>query len=213
MATPRLDRRTRTARAQGRDGRETLLATAAELFAERGFREASMDEVAARAGYSKGAVYWHFPSKDDLFFALVEERIDKPIREAVAELASASPDEDMVPAANRIFAYLLGPERDVLLLDHEYWAQAARDPKLRARYAARRAELRCALAKALEARMAHLGAPPLGGRADGMASVLLGLARGLAQQRLLDPDAVPDALYGETLELVYRGWVAVNRDR
>jgi AcrR family transcriptional regulator len=211
MATPRLDRRTRTARAQRRDGRETLLATAADVFAERGFREASMDEIAARAGYSKGAVYWHFPSKDDLFFALVEERIDKPILEAVRRLESARPDQDMAPEADRVFAHLLGPERQVLLLDHEYWAQAARDPKLRARYAARRAELRCALARALEARMAHLGAPPLGQRADGMAAALLGLARGLAQQRLLDPEAVPDTLYGETLALIYRGWVTAAR--
>ena len=210
MPSARLDRRTRTARAQGRDGREALLATAAEVFAERGFREASMDEIAARAGYSKGAVYWHFPSKDDLFFALVEDRIDKPIRAAAGELEAAPPDRDMAPAANRVLAHLLGPERRILLLDHEYWAQAARDPRLRARYAARRAELNRALARALEARMEHLGAPPLGERAEGMAAALLGLARGLAQQRLLDPDAVPDDLFGDTLELIYRGWLAVN---
>jgi hypothetical protein len=54
----------------------------------------------------------------------------------------------------------------------------------------------------------HLLHPPPA--ADGMAAALLGLARGLAQQRLLDPDAVPDDLYGDTLELIYRGWVAVN---
>ena len=88
--------------------------------------------------------------------------------------------------------------------------KAAHDPRLRARYAARRAELNRALARTLEARMEHLGAPPLGERAEGMAAALLGLARGLAQQRLLDPDAVPDDLFGDTLELIYRGWLAVN---
>jgi len=65
----RLDRRTRRARAEQRDGREALLRAAVEVLSERGYRDASVYEIAARAGYSKGAFYWHFPSKDDLFFA------------------------------------------------------------------------------------------------------------------------------------------------
>ena len=68
----RVDRRSRSARAERRDARQELLRAAADVFAERGFRDASIDEVAERAGYSKGAVYWHFESKDDLFFTLVE---------------------------------------------------------------------------------------------------------------------------------------------
>ena len=46
-----------------------------QVFAERGYRDASMDEIVGRAGYSKGALYWHFSSKEDLFFALLEERV------------------------------------------------------------------------------------------------------------------------------------------
>src|SRR4051794_15053756 len=91
----RSDRRTRSARAEGRDGRAALLEAALAVFAERGFGEASVDEIADRAGYSKGALYWHFESKDELFFALLEERIERPWREGIEQLRSAAPKQDM----------------------------------------------------------------------------------------------------------------------
>src|SRR5919206_2092191 len=138
----RVDRRTRAARDQGRDGRAALLAAAGDVFTERGFRDASIDEIAERAGYSKGAVYWHFASKDDLFLALLEERIDRPTREMIELLESAPPELDMAPEASRRFATLLAAQRDWLLLDNEYWSQAVRDPDLRRSYAKRRRELR-----------------------------------------------------------------------
>ena len=50
--------------------REHLLAAAAQVFAERGFYGATLDEVARVAGFTKGAVYSNFESKDDLFLAL-----------------------------------------------------------------------------------------------------------------------------------------------
>src|SRR5438270_12903421 len=92
---PRLDRRTRVARAQGRESRAELLTAALRVFAQRGYQQAGVDEIAAAAGYSKGALYWHFSGKEDLLLALVEERIDAPMREMVALLESAPPDQDM----------------------------------------------------------------------------------------------------------------------
>jgi hypothetical protein len=109
---------------------------------------------------------------------------------------AAPPDRDMAPEANRVLAHLLGAERQALLLDHEYWAQSARDPSLRARYAARRADLRRALARALEARMKHLGAPPLGERAEGMAAAMLGLARAWPSSGCSTPTPSPTASSG-----------------
>jgi TetR/AcrR family transcriptional repressor of mexJK operon len=53
---------------------ERILSTARELFYERGFAQAAMDMVAARAGISKGTLYSRFPNKSDLFMAVVEER-------------------------------------------------------------------------------------------------------------------------------------------
>jgi AcrR family transcriptional regulator len=205
-AKRRVDRRTSPA-ADG-NARAALLRAAGEVFAERGYPDASVDEIAARAGYSKGALYWHFASKDDLFLALVEERIDAPTREMIALLESAPPEQDMAPVGSRRLAELLNGQRELLLLDHEYWLQAVRAPSLRVRYAQRRADLRAALGRALEARLQHLGGPLLGPAAEDMATVVMGLAAGLAQQKLIQPDAVRDDLFGEAIVLIYRGLLA-----
>src|SRR3954454_12965802 len=149
----RVDQRTRSARAEARDGRAALLDAALRVFAERGYRDASVDEIAERAGYSKGALYWHFSSKDDLFFALVEERIDRPWRQSIELLRSAPPEQDMAPEAGRRFVELLRGQRELLLLDHEYWSQAVRDARLRPRFAKRQAAMRSALADAIAERI------------------------------------------------------------
>jgi AcrR family transcriptional regulator len=188
--------------------RAALLEAAERVFAERGFRAASVDAVVAAAGLSKGAFYWHFKSKDDLMFALLEERIDRPLRDWMERLESAPADQDMAPEASRWFVDLLQRERDALLLEQEYWALAARDAKLRSRYARRQAQLRAALARALEARSRQLGAPPLSTPATEVATAYLALANGLALERLIDPGAVPDHLLGETAALVYAGLLA-----
>src|SRR2546421_12391870 len=91
----RLDRRTRAARQEGREARDELLTAALRVFARHGYRDAGVDEIAAEAGYSKGALYWHFSGKQDLLLALIDERIDAPMRNRVALLASAPPDRDM----------------------------------------------------------------------------------------------------------------------
>jgi AcrR family transcriptional regulator len=188
-----------------------LLEAAAEVFAERGFRAASVDEIASRAGFSKGALYWHFESKDDLFFALLEERVDRPLREAIARFESAPPERDMAPQADEVFALLVEQQRDLVLLQHEYWSLAVRDPRLRARYAKRQAAFRKAYARAIEARLEHRGEPPPDVPAEEIATALIGAINGMALQKLVDPDAVPSHLPSELHALVYAGVVARAR--
>jgi AcrR family transcriptional regulator len=209
----RVDRRSRSARASGRNGREEILRAAGEVVAARGFREASVDEIAERAGYSKGALYWHFPSKEDLFFALLEERVDAASREMVELLRSAPPEQDMSVEASRRFVELLASEPELLLLEHEYRSQAMRDSRVRRRYAQRQAAIREATAGALAARLEHLGTPACDRETERFATAILALAAGLAQQRLIDPASVPDDLLGETIALIYRGLVARDSER
>jgi AcrR family transcriptional regulator len=207
-ATSRLDRRTRAARAQGREAREVLMAAGLRVFARKGYRAASVDDIAAAAGYSKGALYWHFSGKEDLLLALLEERIDAPTREMVALLESAPPDRDMSLEASREFARRLSSQRDAVLLEREYWSLAIRDPELRARYAERQAELRCALARALEARARHLGTPELPMPAEDVARIVMSIVGGLGVDELIEPGSVRPALLAETLALIYAGLVA-----
>ena len=207
----RVDRRTRAAREEGRDAREELLEAAAQVFAEKGFQAASVDEIAGRAGFSKGALYWHFKSKDDLFFALLEERVDGPLRTAVARFESAPAEEDMSPQADEVLAWLVEQQRDLVLIQAEYWALAVRDPRLRARYVKRQAEFRRAYASAIEARLEHRGEPPLDLPAEEVATALIGAMHGLALEKLVEPEAVPAHLPGELHALVYAGCVARAR--
>jgi AcrR family transcriptional regulator len=204
----RLDRRVRSARAERRDARQELLSAAADVFAARGFHDASIDEVAKRAGYSKGAVYWHFEGKDDLFLALIEDRVDRPMREMIELLRAAPASQDMVPEVGRRFAEMLAEQREWLLLDGEYWLHAVRDPDLRRRYAEHQRELRMALGAALVERMETLGAGKIAGDPERVAAAIMALNVGLAQQALVDPRAVPEDLFGETIELIYKGLLA-----
>jgi AcrR family transcriptional regulator len=204
----RVDRRTRAARGQAGEGRDQFLAAALRVFARRGYTEAGVDEIAAEAGYSKGALYWHFSGKEDLLLALLEERIDAPMRATVALLESAPPERDMSVEGSREFARRMSGERDTVLLEREYWSLAIRDPELRERYVARQKELRTALARAIEVRARHLGAPALPMPAEDVARIVMSITGGLAVDELTEPGSVSPGLIGETLALIYSGLLA-----
>src|SRR3954465_6094287 len=67
----------RLTRAERREQtRQELLTAAEECFVTGGFHATSVEQVADRAGYTKGAVYSNFASKEDLFFAIYERRVE-----------------------------------------------------------------------------------------------------------------------------------------
>lgn len=204
----RVDQRTRAARAQRREARDELLSAALRVFAEHGYRDASVDQIAAAAGYSKGALYWHFASKEEVLFALLDERIDAPTRELVALLESAPPERDMSVEASREFTRRLTSQRDAVLVEREYWTLAIRDPELRARYAERQQELRDALARGLEARARHLGTGEIPMPAEDVARIVMSVMGGLSVDELVEPGSVRPELLAETLALIYAGLVA-----
>ena len=207
-ARARVDRRTRAARAQRREARDELLTAALRVFARRGYRQAGVDEIAAAAGYSKGALYWHFSGKEELLLALIDERVDARMREMVALLGSAPPEKDMSVEAGREFARRLTEQRDAALVEREYWSVAIRDPELRARYADRQTEVRSALARAIEARARHLGTPDVPMPAEDVARIVMSIIGGLTVDELIEPGSVRPELLAETLALVYAGLVA-----
>ena len=67
--------------------RERILEAAEKLFAEKGFHETAMDGIVRAAKVSKGGVYFHFPSKEELFFALLDKLADALQREVQREIA------------------------------------------------------------------------------------------------------------------------------
>src|SRR4051812_41755736 len=129
-AKRKVDGRTRAARAEGRSAREELLDAALSVFARHGYRDAGVDQIAAEAGYSKGALYWHFAGKEGLLSALPGERAAARRREMTALLEPPPPGRDMSGGAAQEFARRLAGQRDALLLEREYWSLAIRDRAL-----------------------------------------------------------------------------------
>lgn len=206
-----IQRRAGRPRAQERESdssRRELLSAAAELFAEQGFEATAVRQVCERAGLSKGTFYWNFESKDALFSELVEERIERPIREAIEMLREASSERDMSEEVNRRFLEAMRGDRAAVLLDDEYWRRALRDPEMRARYSQRQRDLRAALGAALEQRRRRLGGPEYETPTEHLAIIFLALLSGVARSRLVDPSGIPDGLYGEFLAITYAGLVA-----
>jgi hypothetical protein len=98
---------------------------------------------------------------------------------------------------------VLEQERDLVLLFHEYSAMAARDPRLRARYVERNDMLRKRLTEGLE----DLGVPlTLAG--EDLATAFIALADGLSIERLTNPRAVSDELFGQIVSLIFDGLIA-----
>ena len=186
--------------ATGVPTRDALVAAAARVFLRRGFQGASLREIASEAGLTTGAVYSNFDGKADLFLAVLEENID-PRLTVMYEAARTAPQPRLGAAVGEEFAAYVRQQRRWLTLLIEFWAQSARDPKLRPKFAERHGKLRSAIAEVLAERAARLGLP-LALPADQLATVLIALTNGMAVEQLADPDGVPKDLYGRALDLL-----------
>lgn len=184
--------------------RAELLSTAATVFARRGYRGASVEEIAEEAGYSHGAVYSNFAGKEDLFLAVLEEYMAERARELAAtqvELAEDEPLEARARALADQWMERFAKDRESFLLHLEFIAHAGRDPELAERFGTRSAALREAIAGYIGHYQALEGVEPALPPAD-LAMVLRALGIGLAVEALVSPDAVREGLYGDFVELL-----------
>lgn len=69
--------------------RERILLAAMQVFSQKGWQRSSLDEIAHAAGLTKGAIYWHFKNKNDLFFALLDARFQRDTSPVNAEIQQA----------------------------------------------------------------------------------------------------------------------------
>ncbi|HSZ14350.1 MAG TPA: TetR/AcrR family transcriptional regulator [Solirubrobacteraceae bacterium] len=192
------NKRQRPTRAQTQ---QRLLQAAGEVFAQRGYDRASLDDVATAAGLTKGAVYSSFAGKDDLFYALMRERIDERlalVTEAVERQATVL---DIARDAGSGLAQLMSSQRDWHLLFIEFWARAVRDPELHDEFARERRSVRGLIAQFLEARAIEAGVT-LPAPAEQLAVAVLALSNGIAIEHLADPDTVDPSTFGVILGLL-----------
>lgn len=204
MAVKSERRPTRARRPPRDEVRRRILAAATEVFLERGFGGATVEEIAAAAGFSKGAVYSNFDDKDALFLALVDDefawRLDQ-LRAALDEAADGpAADAEM---AGRSMMRALTAHQDLHVLFSEFRVHADRSPATRRRLARHRRQIRATLAETVAA-YAERADVELAMPADHLATVLLALTNGLALERLGQADAVPDEIFGEVIAALFR---------
>jgi AcrR family transcriptional regulator len=187
--------------------REDLIDAAEELFTAHGFHATSLDAVAVAAGYTKGAVYSNFSSKEDLFFAVYERRVER--HEAhVAELFDEP--HDAREAILRVIVAVGDLRRrrqdGWMAVFLEFWTHVLRHPEHRARFgeAHKRAvePFRLALERFAEQRGITLAIP-----ADQLAIALFAMENGIGLERLTDPDAADPELPVQLVTLIFEGLV------
>ncbi|QEH32303.1 HTH-type transcriptional regulator RutR [Aquisphaera giovannonii] len=87
-----------------------LIAAALDCFAERGFAATRLEEVAARAGVTKGTVYLYFPNKEELFKAVVRESLIANLEKALEGVAPAGDDPEA--RLRRLVDFMIGKVLD-----------------------------------------------------------------------------------------------------
>jgi AcrR family transcriptional regulator len=108
------------------EARKTILLTAAEVFAEKGYRESTMDDVAKKLGVSKGAVYQYFTSKDELF----QELCGSAARKLEDMLRVSFTGNVLMEAAERFMNAELDRAQGKQVLMFEAFAEATKNPAL-----------------------------------------------------------------------------------
>lgn len=188
--------------------RARLLVAAAEVFAERGYAGASVDDIAGAAGVSVGSIYSRFGSKQELFEALMSEHLARDVarvRDGMAVgLAEgiSTPDDILHEAAG---------SRRRTLLDAETWVSAMRTPALRHALAEHETAARHETSRTFAEQRRHIGVD-IGMSDEEFATVVTALYQGLLRQVRLDPDVVAPDLLGRVLMTLVRGLAAETGD-
>jgi AcrR family transcriptional regulator len=195
--------RTRPTRAQTR---ERVMTAALEVFGERGIAASTLNDIAAAAGLTRGAVYSNFAGKDDLVLAIMEEHA---MQRLTASLATIDDTENVDLAIANVGTVLIDAIRSDAVwhrLLAEFFALSYHDPDTRIALRNRRREAREAVARALT-RLSKTVGVDLPMPADRLAIVLFALSNGLGVESGIDPDAVPDDLMGTVIALLGRDFL------
>jgi len=183
--------------------RAQILRSARSVFIEKGYLAARVDDVARRAGLSKGAVYFYFPSKRDLFLALVREEHEN----TYSFIDQA--DHDDRPAAVKLldlgrkyldyFAGLKSPPRFFMMMSE----QAIRDEEVREELVAVHSRFVDACTRILAQGMAEGTFRPLDPLA--VAQILKGLIDGLAGESAIGLRPDRERLAGDGIQVILNG--------
>jgi AcrR family transcriptional regulator len=195
----------RLSRAERREQtRQELISAAEACFVTDGFHATSVDQVAERAGYTKGAVYSNFAAKEDLFFAVYERRVEHLLTEVAPGLRQAGAQQALDWMAT---ATIERRDHDDgwLAVFFEFWGHVMRHPELRERFAAIHARVLELMAEGVRQLAEDRGlALPNDVTASQVALAWNALEVGLGLERLTQPQVV-DAVLARRM-----GWLLLD---
>jgi AcrR family transcriptional regulator len=189
--------------------RECLMHSAANVFARRGLQQASIDEVAEDAGYTKGAFYANFKNKEELFLAMLDERFAKRIEDIEHVIADEDSPAQKARHGGDLFVQQFRADPDFERLFFEFSAYALRDQDFRDELVTRYRAMQDRIATALRAHGEEMGKDE-GMPAEQVARIICAMGNGFALEKLLEGDAVADELYGTMLMTFFAGLDALK---
>src|SRR5271168_2694031 len=170
--------------------RRKLLLAAERIFARDGFEAARLEDIAGLAGYTRGAFYANFQSKEDIFFALLERWVGQRISEVDALLAQRESPAKLLRALREHYAQIT-QDRRLALLSLEFKLFAIRHPEAHARLRARQRRLRVSGGDLLR-RIARVAGRTLPVSSTTAATGLGALSNALFLEHLVDPTMATD---------------------
>jgi AcrR family transcriptional regulator len=192
-------RRRLTQEERKRETRQLLLESAVETFAQLGFHGASVDKIAENAGFSKGAFYAHFHSKEELFLAILEQQMQlhvNNVRQVIDQQQSLS---HFIETMNEYFVSVRQENRTWSMLTMEFLLYAMREESVRHKWSNMITQSVEQISKAIEKLMSkEKHSSTLS--ATEMAWTILSLENGLAIFYYISEDRVPLHLYGKALQ-------------
>lgn len=177
--------------------RERLLDAALEVFSRRGYYAASVDEIAAEAGYSKGAVYSNFSNKEELFLALIDRRFARQVQEYPGIINFMDDGVQLREGSDFKDQIMKDSAWNILMV--EFFLFAIREESNRDELAARIKQLRGVMGENLSALYTKLGKKP-GLPVAELPWSVFSLGIGMILQAYIDPDSLPNGVYERALQ-------------
>ena len=183
--------------------RRHLMDAAATVFARDGFHGAALDDVAAAAGFTKGAVYSNFKSKEDLFLAVFDDRLVREhheMQQVLADPVVVDGLTEQLPRVRGVIENMWDDEWTALYL--EFVLYARRNPEAGAKLAASARRQREWTMGMLEQQYSSIGAAP-NFAIPVLAMLSISLFEGLSLGRLADPSAFTQEVLTDVLTFLY----------
>lgn len=199
----------RTRKQQQEHTRSCLLRSAATLFTRKGMQQASIDEIAHDAGFTKGAFYANFKNKEELFLAMLDERFAERLEEIDRVVRLDATIEAQARQAGVDFIRAISADAEWSRLFFEFAIYASRNEPFRVELVTRHRALRAKIAELFEQRARELDwTPPIS--ADRASRMTFAMANGVALEQLLEPEADSADLYGTMLTTFFTGLRAAD---